>query len=86
MPKRTGKRHGGLTKRPPVDYNILTERAAPKGRFRIIVSNNGIFSRLEDSTTLIEAKRIADEYVVNYQGSVAYIHSESNRVLYRTEM
>ena len=36
MPKKTGKRHGGLTKGPPVDYNILTERAAPKGQFRII--------------------------------------------------
>jgi hypothetical protein len=50
------------------------------------VDNNGIFSRLEDSTTLVEAKRIADAYVVNYQDSVAYVHSESNRVLYRTEM
>ena len=86
MPKKTGKRHGGLTKGPPVDYNILTERAAPKGRFRIIVSNDGIFSRLEDATSLIEAKRTADAYVVNYQDSVAYVHSESNRVLYRTEM
>ena len=92
MPKKEAKRRGGLTKGPAIDYNILTERAAPKGRFRVIVNHpeNG-FLNIGDFDKLATAKASADSYieglfVLGVNGAVAYVHNESNRVLFRTEV
>jgi hypothetical protein len=79
MPEKKKRFRGYLTRLVSAAYTKVDVTPTP-GKFRVIVSAEGVFEKVGDYSFLEDAKESADELAK--LGNLCYVENESNRVIY----